>query len=116
MNTKHTIDASGKIFGRVSAEAAKILMGKTDPSYVPNKVSSVKVEIINASKTKMTQARMEKTLHERYSGQPGGFRTATNKAIIGKKGWKALYELSVHGMLPANKLRALMMKNLTITE
>jgi large subunit ribosomal protein L13 len=116
MTTLHTIDAEGKTFGRVASQAAKILMGKTTPDYVPNKTADVKVKIINAGKTKMSEGRLGTTVHERYSGQPGGFRTLTNAEIIAKKGWKALYELAVYGMLPTNKLRPRMIKNLTITD
>jgi len=117
MNTIiHKIDATDKAFGRVASSVAKALMGKNSPDYVPNKVSNVRVEIINASKTKMSVRRMNETLHERYSGYPGGFRTSTNAEIIGKKGWRGLYELAIYGMLPSNKLRPIMMKHLTITE
>jgi len=116
MTTIYKIDASEKIFGRVASEAAKALMGKNLPDYVANKVANVSVTIINASKTKMSERRMKETLHERYSGQPGGFRKETNARIIEKKGWKGLYELAVFGMLPTNKLRPLMMKKLTIKD
>ncbi len=116
MATTHTIDAKGLTFGRVASAAAKALMGKTDPSYVPNQVADVRVYITNAGLTKMSERRMKETLHERYSGYPGGFKTDTNARVIEKKGWKGLYELAVYGMLPSNKLRPLMMKRLTITE
>jgi large subunit ribosomal protein L13 len=116
MATTYTIDASGKVFGRVASEAAKDLMGKNLPDYVSNKIADVNVLIINASKTKMTESRMNNTLHERYSGQPGGFKEETNAEIIKKKGWMGLYELAVYGMLPSNKLRPLMMKRLTIKD
>jgi large subunit ribosomal protein L13 len=116
MTTTYTIDASGKVFGRVASEAAKALMGKNLPDYVANKVADVSVLIINASKTKMSERRTNKTLHERYSGQPGGFRVSTNAKILEKKGWKGLYELAVFGMLPSNKLRPLTMKHLTIKD
>lgn len=116
MATTHTIDASEKVFGRVASAAAKALMGKTDPSYVANQVADVRVYITNAKLTKMSERRMKETLHERYSGYPGGFKQDTNAKIVDKKGWKGLYELAVYGMLPANKLRPLMMKRLTITE
>ena len=116
MTTTYTIDASEKIFGRVASEAAKALMGKNLPDYSANKISDVTVTIINASKTKMSERRMKETLHERYSGQPGGFREETNARILEKKGWKGLYELAVFGMLPSNKLRPLMMKHLTIKD
>lgn len=116
MTITHTIDASEKVFGRVASEAAKNLMGKNSPDYVANKIADVLVVITNASKTKMTERRKNETLHERYSGQPGGFKTETNAKILDKKGWKGLYELAVYGMLPSNKLRPLMMKRLTIKD
>jgi large subunit ribosomal protein L13 len=116
MTNRYTIDAEGKTLGFISSAAAKILMGKTSIDYVPNKVADVIVTITNASKTKMSERRMKETLHETYSGHPGGFKTKTNAKIIDKKGWQGLYELAVYGMLPANKLRPLMMKRLTIKD
>ncbi len=116
MTKVHTIDATNKTLGRVSSQAAAFLMAKDSPDFTKNKVADVKVEIINASKTKMTETRMKETLHERYSGQPGGFRVSTNDEIINKKGWAGLYELAVYGMLPANRLRPVMMKHLKITD
>lgn len=116
MTTKYTIDSTDKTLGRVASAAAKALMGKNTSDYVANQVADVEVTITNASKTKMTEKRMENTIHERYSGFPGGLKTATNAEIIKKKGWKALYELAVYGMLPSNKLRPRMMKRLKITE
>lgn len=116
MAKTYTIDASGRTLGRVASEAAKSLMGKNLPDYTANKISDVLVIITNTNKTKMTERRMKETLHERYSGQPGGFREETNARILEKKGWKGLYELAVFGMLPSNKLRPQMMKRLTIKE
>ena len=116
MTKIHTIDATDKTFGRVASQAAVFLMAKDSPEFVKNKVADVKVNIINASKTKMSIRRMAETLHERYSGYPGGQRFSTNAEIVGKKGWAGLYELAVLGMLPANKLRSIMMKKLSITE
>jgi len=116
MATTYTIDAEGKVLGRVASEAAKNLMGKNLPDYTANKAADTFVVIINASKTKMSETRMNETLHERYSGQPGGFRTETNAKILEKKGWKGLYELAVYGMIPANKLRPIRMKRLTIKD
>jgi large subunit ribosomal protein L13 len=116
MNTTHTIDATGKVLGRLSSEVAKMLMGKNSPDYSPNVAPKVKVTIINASKTKMTEKRKLETLHEKYSGRPGGLKMKTNAKIISHKGFTELYKLAIYNMLPANKLRDGMMKNLTITE
>lgn len=116
MTTKYTINAEGRTLGRVASEAAKALMGKNTPDYTANKVAEVTVVIENASKTKMTEKRKLTTMHEKYSGHPGGLRFKSNEEIIKTKGWKGLYELAVYGMLPSNKLRPLMMKKLTIRD
>ncbi len=116
MTKVHKIDATGKTLGHVASATAKILMGKTSVDYTANNVADVRVYIENASKTKTTEKRMKETLHETYSGQPGGFKQKTNEKIVSTKGFVGLYELAVYGMLPGNKLRPLMMKRLTITE
>ena len=64
----------------------------------------------------MTDKRKKETMHERYSGYPGGLTYRNNADIISKKGYAELIRLAVYGMLPANRLRALMMKKLTIKE
>lgn len=115
-NKVYTIDAKDKSLGRVASAAARALMGKELADYRPNVKPTVKVSIINAKETKMSEKQMTTILHEKYSGFPGGLRFKTNGEIIKSKGWKGLYELAVYGMLPSNKLRPLMMKNLTIVE
>lgn len=36
--------------------------------------------------------------------------------IIARKGYSEVFKLAVYGMLPGNKLRARLMKNLTVSE
>lgn len=115
-NTNFTINAEGRTLGRVASQAAKILMGKNSPSYTPNLKPTNKVVIENAGKTKMTEKRMLNTEHVSYSGYPGGQKIKTNKKIIDQKGVSELYRMAVYNMLPNNKLRAIMMKNLEIKE
>lgn len=115
-NNNFTINAEGRTLGRVASEAARILMGKNSPEYTPNQKPTNKVTIENASKTKMSEKRMLNTLHEKYSGYPGGLKVETNKKIISRKGFSELYKLAVYNMLPSNKLRAIMMKNLEVKE
>lgn len=115
-NQIYKIDATGKVLGRTASEIAKILMGKNNADYTPNLIPKNKVILDNASKTKMTEKRKLNTPHETYSGYPGGLKISTNEKIIEKKGYKELYRLAVYNMLPNNKLRSIMMKNLTINE
>lgn len=114
--TKHTIDATGKKIGRVATEAAVFLMGKNQPGFVRNKVSGVKVEILNTSKADIDEKKLMQKRYVRYSGYPGGIKSPTMKNVIEKKGYREVFKLAVYGMLPSNKLRPIIMKNLLIKE
>lgn len=116
MSITHTIDANGKSLGRVSSEAASFLMGKNSTEFARNKVLDIKVNIINASKAKVSQKKRDTKEYESYSGYPGGLSFMTLDALILKKGYGEMFRLAVYGMLPANRLRAKFMKNLTIEE
>lgn len=117
-NTKalKTIDASGKTLGRVASEIAMSLMGKTSPSFERNKFSGFPVKVVNASKLRITPRKLEEIFHTRYSGYPGGLRVLTGTEISEKRGMKEVIKLSVEGMLPKNKLKREMMKNLVVQD
>jgi len=51
-----------------------------------------------------------------HSGHPGGQKEVTADTVIKKHGYGRLIHNAVYGMLPDNKLRDEMMKNLHISE
>ena len=112
----HTIDAEGKRVGRIAAEAAIFLMGKNKPDFERNKITGVKVSIINASKADMIEKRMAQKTYARYSGYPGGLKMQKAKDVVSRHGYSELFLKAVYGMIPSNRLRAIRMKNLTIAE
>jgi len=114
--TKHVIDAEGKRIGRVATEAAILLMGKNLKDFKRNAIPEVSVEIINTSKAKIDDKKMEQKTYSRYSGYPGGLKKPTMVQVIAKKGHSELFKEAVSGMLPKNKLRSKMINNLKITE
>lgn len=117
MNTReYTIDAEGRTLGRVASEAAVLLCGKDSPEYARNLPGNAKVTIINSSKIKVVNDKLNSIYHKHYTGHPGGMKYETNAEIVAKKGYRELLRLAVHGMLPDNKLKPIMMKNLTISE
>lgn len=113
---KHVIDAKDKKLGRIASEAAIILMGKNRTDFAKNTVPEVTVEVTNASKIFIDPKKIRTTPLRHHSGFPGGLRTKTTKQYIDMKGYKELVRKTVHGMLPTNKLRARMIKNLIVTE
>lgn len=108
------IDANGKVLGRVATEIAFCLMGKNSPSFERNVYSGFPVKVINASKLRITNKKLESIYHTRYSGIPGGLRIIKGVETATKIGLKELIKLATYQMLPANKLRKTMMKNLSI--
>lgn len=113
---EYKIDAKGKKLGRVAAEAASILMGKNDPSFERNKLSGNSVMIENASHADISPVKMETKEYDSYSGHPGGLKYEQMKRLVEKKGYGEAFRLAIIGMLPANRLAAEMMKNLTVKE
>ncbi|KKS24406.1 MAG: 50S ribosomal protein L13 [Candidatus Nomurabacteria bacterium GW2011_GWC2_41_8] len=118
MNNKtlKTIDAAGRTLGRVASEVAMSLMGKTKATFERNKYSGFPVRVVNASKLRITDKKLEEIYHTRYSGIPGGLRILKGTETADKKGLKELIRLATYQMLPSNKLRRIMMKNLRIED
>lgn len=114
MKGEHIINAENKSLGRVASEAAIILMGKNSTDFARNTVPAVKVTITNASKADISLKKMESKLYKNYSGYPGGLKESTMKKVVGDKGYQEIFKKAVYGMLPINKLRPIMIKNLII--
>lgn len=112
---EYQFDADGKSLGRLATEIAMTLRGKNLPDYQPHIAPSITVRVDNASKVTLSDGQL-KELYKRYSGYPGGLKHETRESIIARKGYREVFEKAVYGMLPNNKLRAVMMNNLTINE
>ncbi len=112
----HTIDAQGKRLGRVASEAAILLMGKNLPSFAKNKVADVTVTIVNASKSYISAKKQDTKEYASHSQYLGGIRIDKMSSVIEKKGFSEVFRKAVWGMLPTNKLRSEMIKNLIVTE
>ena len=110
------LDAKDKKLGRLASEIAVILMGKNEADYAPNKVANVKVKVSNASLLNISQRKLDDKIYDTFSGYPGGRKEISMRKLIDKKGYGVILKNAVFGMLPKNKLRALMMKNLIIEE
>jgi len=114
--TEYTLDATNKSLGRLASEAAIILRGKNKPDFLPYVKPTQKVIIVNAGLVKITGLKEEQKKYTRHSGYPGGLKTNTLADLRTKFGIGRVIEKAIYGMLPSNRLRALMMKNLTIKE
>lgn len=108
-----TLDATGKILGRLASEAATLLRGKNRPGFRPYQVSGDKVVIINAAKIRVTGKKLTDKRYYRHSGYLGNLKFATMGEIMSKNPAEVLRR-AIKGMLPKNKLQDKFLKNLKI--
>jgi len=99
----HLLDARGQILGRISTEAARLLMGKDKPNWVPYLDMGDYVVVVNARDVKVTGKKEDQKLYYRYSGFPGGLTSETLRNLR-KRRPEEIIRHSVKGMLPDTKL------------
>ncbi len=111
----YTIDAKGKVLGRVATEAAYSLMGKKDAGYIAHAPIMAKVTVINTDHLEISDKKKREKTYITYSGYPGGQKEQTLAQVIAKHGTPEAMRRAIYNMLPNNKLRSKRMKNLTVS-
>jgi len=111
----HTIDASGRVLGRLATEIATLLRGKHKPNFLPYKDMGDFVIVRNIEKLKITGKKMEQKKYFTHSEYLGGWKEIPLK-ILFKKDPAKVFKKAVFGMLSKNRLRAKMIKRLKIIE
>lgn len=108
---KHTIDAQGKVLGRLATQIANLIRGKQKPNFVYYKDMGDFVVIKNVEKMKFTGKKFKDKVYRRHSGYLGGLKEATLEEVY-KKSPAEVLRRAVMGMLTKNKLRAKQIKRL----
>jgi len=109
----HVIDASDKILGRLATKAASLLMGKNKPQFSRHMDMGDFVIIINAEKVRVTGNKMKQKMYYRHSGYPGGLKSISLEKMMQDHPTRAI-EHAVKGMLPHNRLGAILRKRLKV--
>lgn len=109
----HVIDAKGKILGRLATQIAELLMGKTKPYFAKNMDCGDNVIVINAKLIKISGKKPREKVYYRHSGYPGGMHEETFEKLLIRRPEEIIIH-GVKGMLPQNKLRAMMLKRLHV--
>ncbi len=107
------VDASGQTLGRMCSKVAKLIRGKYKPSFTPHVDCGDNVIIINAEIIILSGNKWENKEYIRHTGYPGGQRSLTARELFAKDPTR-LVEKSVKGMLPKNKLGAVLFRNLKV--
>ncbi len=107
----HTIDATGKVLGRLATEVAILLRGKHKPDFFPHKDMGDFVVIKHVDKIKFTGKKLKKKKYYRHSGYLGSLKEIPLEKLFERNPAEVL-KRAVWGMLPKNKLRPLQIKRL----
>lgn len=107
------LDAAGKKLGRLAVEAARLLRGKHAPDFVPYRAPKVRISIVNANKIDLPRKKLDAKKYWRHSGYLGGIKQISAHAVWDRDKDKVVRH-AIAGMLPKNRLRAEMLRRLTI--
>jgi len=107
------VDAQNEVVGRLSTKIAMVLRGKHKPDYTPHVDCGDNVIVINADKVRFTGNKWAEKEYVRHTGYPGGQRITVAKELM-RKNPIAIVEKAVKGMLPKNRLGAVLYRNLHV--
>ena len=107
------VDADGAVLGRMAAEIAPILMGKTKPCYTPHVDTGDYVIVVNAEKVKVTGKKAEQKQYDHYTHFPSGRKVVSFVDMMERKPEKVV-ELAVRRMLPKTRLGRQMLRKLKV--
>ncbi len=96
-------DADGQVLGRLAAQVAAALRGKTRASYSPHLDAGDFVVVINATKVKLTGNKLRDKIYTRHTEWPGGIRQTAAGDMKDRHPDRLIRE-AVRGMLPKNRL------------
>jgi large subunit ribosomal protein L13 len=109
----YVINADGVVLGRLAAQVAAVLRGKTKPVYTPHTDTGDFIIIVNAEKIKLTGNKLFQKMYRHHSNYPGGLRVTNAKTMLEKKPEEVIL-IAVKGMLPKNSLGRQMIKKLKV--
>lgn len=112
---EYKIDAADRILGRIATEVAVLLRGKNKPEFHPATPPTVKVVVFNTDKLRVSGKKMDQKLYRRHSGYHGGLKEVELWFLMERDSRRVLRE-AVMGMLPKNRSRAKMIRNLTLVK
>lgn len=109
----YKIDATNRIMGRLASEVAQLLRGKDSPSFDPALLEARKVVVYNTDHMRVSGKKMGQKLYRYHSMYHGGLKEESLASLF-KRDSRLVLKHAVMGMLPKNKLRAKIIKNLIL--
>jgi large subunit ribosomal protein L13 len=107
----HTIDATGRILGRLAVEISLLLRGKAKPDFVANQDKGDFVLVKNVAKMKFSGKKLEQRKYFSHSKYLGSSKFTPLSKVFETNPSEVL-KRAVYGMLPVNRTRAEQIKRL----
>ena len=107
----YTIDAAGKVLGRLASQIAILLRGKHKKNFQSNIDMGDFVIVKNVDMIRVTGKKMEKKKYYRHSEYMGGLKEISLKELFAKNPAQVL-KMAVQRMMPRNKLARQQIKRL----
>ncbi|KKT50524.1 MAG: 50S ribosomal protein L13 [Candidatus Yanofskybacteria bacterium GW2011_GWA1_44_21] len=105
------IDATNQTLGRLATKIATTLRGKHLASFEPNQMPGIIVKITNYDKIRFTGQKLRQKEYYHYSGYHSGLKTRKLGELWISRPTEVI-RMSVYRMLPKNKMRDKLIKNL----
>ena len=106
-------DARNQVLGRLSTRLATVLMGKHKPDYTPHVDCGDFIIVVNAEKVRVTGAKADQKLFQRFSGYPGGRKEIPYKTAFASHPEEVIRH-AVRRMLPKSFLGEKMIHKLKV--
>jgi len=107
------IDAENEVLGRLASKVAQMIRGKLKTNFTAHVDCGDNVIIINADKVQLTGNKWNDRIYLSHTGYPGGQREITPAKLMEKSPEKLIKKV-VKGMLPKNRLGAVLLGNLYV--
>ena len=112
---KIDIDAINETLGRLASKIAVLLRGKNLVSYQPEVQPQIEVLVNNANKIRFTGSKFSTKPYYHYSGYHSGIRARKLSELWATRPTHVIREC-VYRMLPKNKTRDKIIKNLKFSK
>ncbi len=110
---EYEINAAGKILGRLAVEVAVLLRGKNQAKFLPYITPQNKVTILNTDKIKVTGKKLKQKFYYHHTGYAKGLRQENLEKLLTRDS-RLVLRRAVYGMLPKNRTRDKLIKNLRL--
>jgi large subunit ribosomal protein L13 len=108
------VDAENVVLGRLAAQVANILRGKTKPIFTPHVDCGDNVIVVNADKVRLTGKKRRDKTYYWHTNHPGGIKSTTANEILEGRYPERVVRKAVERMVPKGPLGRQQMRNLRV--